>query len=81
MLPSPIATPNPRRHRSNPFHSHATHGRPQAALLLGGRGQPPLLRLREGFSDDEKGEEASAERGTEGEGGRWLPWLERAGRS
>lgn len=23
-----------RRHRSNPFHSHATHARPQAALLL-----------------------------------------------
>ena len=57
MLPSPNAAPNPRRRRSNPFHSHATHGRPQAALLLGGRGQPPP-RLREGFSDEEKGEEA-----------------------
>lgn len=58
----------------------ATHGLPEAAHLLGGREQPPL-RLREGFSDEEKGEEASPQGGAEGEGGRWLQWLERVGRS
>jgi len=74
MLPSPICCQTkPPTAAQQPIpqpREHATHGRPQAALLLGGRGQPPLLRLREGFSDEEKGEEASAEGGIAVQGER-----------